>query len=170
MASQDTQQLKDQLQSATSHLQVLGDKLRAAEAEMAESKQHSGKIVMQLESKLVEAVKRAEHYRKLCQLTPESMTSVDHDLMQQLQSANSNALRSAQVVNAREKDIEALQQALEETQREKEDMQVTLSDVMERHAGLHSEIVEVGSHLCVSWGKGGFHDRDFMPKSMQRHT
>ena len=165
MASQDTQQLQCQLQSASSQLQVLGDQLRAAEAEvakgkaqMAESKQHSEKHVMQLESKLMEAMKRSEHYRKLCQLTPESITSAEQDLMQQLQSANSTALHSAQVVHAREKDIQALQQALEEAQRDKDDMQHTLSAVVERHAGLHSEIVEVGPYSFLSSGAGGLHD------------
>lgn len=159
MASQDVPQLKGQLQSATSQLQVLGDQLRAAVAEVAsgkaqiaESNQSAGKQVLQLEEKLMEAVKRSEHYRKLCQMTPESITNSEQDLLQQLQTANSNALYSAQIVHAREKDIQALQQALEATQRDKEEMQHTISDVMERHAGLHSEIVEVGPYSSVWLG------------------
>lgn len=158
MASQDVQQLKCQLQSATSQLQELGDKLRNAEAEvtgvrtqLAESKQSAQNQVMHLEEKLVGAVKRSEHFRKLCQMTPETITNTEQDLLQQLQSANSNALHSTQVVHARERDIQALQQALEAAQRDRQEMQHTLSEVMERHAGLHSEIVEVSHHPHECW-------------------
>lgn len=118
--------------------------LATEKARMTDHQQASAKQIVQLEEKLSEAVKRSEHYRNLCTMTPGSAPKAQQDLLQQLQSAKSHAMQQSKLVDARERDIRALQEALEVVQREKAEMQCMLCNVMERHAGFHSDIVEVG--------------------------
>lgn len=69
---------------------------------------------------------------------------LDDNLKQQMRAACARADHATQELRAREHDIKVMQNCLEAEQKDKENVQETLSNVLTLHDQLHVHLAEVG--------------------------